>query len=221
MLRLVLSFFACAVLSLGAACNDGGSDEPDETNEPAPTSAPGQQQAEVPTAPLGDATVFGSVELTFEPYGEGAEAPEGDIAISLLVRPAEGGQVAAHPADGDGAFALALGPGEYEIAGLQITADSMGGGPVLHSTGGPLFSVADSGCVYIGDITYNLYRLPAMEASPQLDLEEELEERDGAEYELLYIPTGGLIQYDASVTEGDVPGDAEDCDVTLAEFVDD
>jgi hypothetical protein len=80
--------------------------------------------------------------------------------------------------------------------------------------------VPGDGCVFVGDVTYDMYQLPAMEASPQLDLEEELEERDGKEYELLYIPTGGLIQFDQRVTEGDIPDDAEDCEVSLAEFSD-
>jgi hypothetical protein len=222
----VLTFIAiacaAALLATAAGCNDDGdSGSGDGTPEATATlDLSSTVPAAFATAPAGDANVFGRVEISFQPYGEGAVAPEGPVAITLLVRGEEEGPPVAHPAAEDGSFAFASAPGEYEIAGLQIMNESLALGPVLHSTGGPVFTVPDEGCTYVGDITYSMYRLPAIEAALQLDLEEELEAQDDAEYELLYLADGGLLQYSGEVSQGDVPEEAAACDVSLGEFAD-
>ena len=212
----VLLLIAGTLAVAAAACGSGDS-------EPAAptifgTGTPRSSGAFATAAP-GNPTVFGSIELNFTPYGEGAVMPEPPYGLTLLIHPVDDDtSTISHEVAEDGTFELTIAAGEYEIAGLGIDAPSLQDFPFIHATAGPRFTAPESGCSYIGLTRYSIYRLPPLESGDQLVLTAEIGEETGKDVKLTTVILGGLVQYDENVDAGAPGSDASDCVRLLAEF---
>ena len=212
----VLLLIAGSLAAAAAACGSGGSEPATPTFFG--TGTPPSSGAFATAAP-GDPTVFGSIELDFTPYGEGAVMPEPPFGLTLLIRPVEDDtSTISHEVAEDGTFELTIAAGEYEIAGLGIDAPSLQDFPFIHATAGPKFTAPESGCSYIGLTRYSIYRLPPLESGDQLVLTAEIGEETGKDVKLTTVILGGLVQYDGNVEAGAPGSAASNCRSDQAEF---
>jgi hypothetical protein len=117
-------------------------------------------------------------------------------------------------------FAVDLEPGEYELLRLEIDDPDWGSGiPIL--TGNPSFTVADSGCTYIGLLNFNLYRLPPGSFEEQQVMASEASATLGVEILMMFLGAGSLFGESANAfvpEESERPDSALGCAVQGAEF---
>lgn len=227
MRRLAAVATVLAAVALIAACG-GSSDGPpgDATAPPDPsadtTASPiPADQSPVATIPTGPPNVFGSVNLDFEAYGEGAVEPDPPYGLTLFPRPIDGVTSAGQSVAEDGTFAIFAPPGESEIAAMGFDAPSLQDFQFLHGTGGPQFTVPEQGCVYIGAVRYSLYRLGPDLLEEQLVTLGEIEDDIELDLALTFIVSGGLVQYDGAVEAGEPSAEAAECETALAQFSED
>jgi len=116
-------------------------------------------------------------------------------------------------------FEIALEPGEYELVSLEVNDPGWSSDPVSLLTGSPKFTVADSGCTYIGLLNFNFYRLPPGSIDEQERMAGAVAASTGVEYFTL-LETGSFFgdSIDLGVPSADLrPESAAECTVHGAE----
>ena len=196
--------------------------EPTTTPVPAPILEAG------PDVEVEPPSVYGRVEVRIVPgFGGGIVIPDSAIQAGFVVESADGEEIfdwitdpepyhrfdRTNPGAGQKTrldFALTLAPGEYKIVGLIGMHPDLAKDPVgfpsfripsgMESLIGNLsFSVPESGCIYIGDLSLEYLRIPPGSRTEQNTyLDQEAERlRDGIHYS--YLRGGSLISISASI----------------------
>jgi hypothetical protein len=90
-------------------------------------------------------------------------------------------------------FRLMLAPGDYSVSGFYVRAKSLWHKLFFLPTGGPNFTVPESGCVYIGRINVVLLRLPPGSVAETKAASVKLSASVGEPLLLVYLPWGSLV----------------------------
>ncbi len=201
---------------------------PTPTPEPTATPVPVPILEAGPDVEAEPPSVFGIVEVRIVPgSGGGIVIPDSAIQAGFVIETADGEEIfdwitdpepyhrfdRTNPGAGQKTrlnFALTLAPGEYKIVGLIGMHPDLAEDPVgfpsfripsgMESLIGNLsFSVPESGCIYIGDLSLEYLRVPPGSRTEQNTyLDQEAERlRDGIHYS--YLRGGSLISISASI----------------------
>ena len=137
----------------------------------------------------------------------------------MVIEPVDGGpEVSQSIPNAGGGFSLRLDPGTYRLHALEILARSMSDNAFQVPTQGPTFTVPATGCVYVGRLYFDYYRM----AKGSLD-EQTAAIRKFGSHDLFFVflESGSLVLNTASVdvpSEGERVSGSDDCSLTPAHF---
>jgi hypothetical protein len=169
-----------------------------------------------------DYSIFGNIQLSFVPYNDQAILPEAPVDLTLVIEPEEGGKAVRVPiTDPQGGFGLALDPGNYVIASLEVDSPSISENIATLLSGMPRFTVIEGGCVYIGRIGISYYRFPPGDLLQQNEWISQLAAQVGREVYAIQFSSGSLVPESGNIDLPDEnlwPDGAENCQIQGAQW---
>jgi hypothetical protein len=154
---------------------------PTSTFTPAPSATPTRTPTLTsthtptftPTPEL--AMVYGNLHVRVIPYGAGAEVPESLGDLTLIFKSiSEEIEFPVQITEPHGGYYLILSGGHYQIKTLEISALDVGAITSIPSMGWATIEIPDNGCVYIGRLSLNYYRLPPLSFTEQVAMVKEI-----------------------------------------------
>lgn len=214
---LALSQVACSGQGPAPSPTSVATATPSSTPSPTPSPTPTPTPSPSPTpAPA----VLGNLQVGFIPATADVQPPSPPVEISMVLKPADGGPDVKQPIpDSAGGFSLTLDPGTYSLHLLEILAPSMSDQSFQVPTIGPTFTVPATGCVYVGRIYFEYYRMPKGSLDEQTAAIKQLFRRDDLYF--VFLESGSLVGNEASVSlppEGERVSGSDDCTATPAQF---
>lgn len=196
-----------AVIALALiACRDAQPQPHATTSPSAPSSAtPSQSAAPTSATP----TVFGRLTVRFVKTTSASVVPRQPITYRLGVMKSGSATFNNYPMGSDGEFALALEPGTYEVAYLEIDAKDLSEIPIhvpLTATENLQLRAPATGCIYGGHVDVLYGRLVAGDQPRQAEIVQKLAAANKQNHAFIYLPNGGLIITGARI---DIPAAAD------------
>ena len=217
LLFLTLSQVACGGQRPAASPTSTATATPASTPSPTPSPIPTPTPSPSPTP---GPTVLGNLQIGFIPATTNVEPPSPPIEVSIVIKPADGGPDVKQPiTESGGGFSLTLDPGTYRLYLLEILAPSMSDQAFQVPTIGPTFTVPATGCVYVGRIYFEYYRMPKGSLDEQTAAIKQQFRRDDLSF--VFLESGSLVGTEASVSlspEGDRVSGSDNCSVTPADY---
>jgi hypothetical protein len=191
----------------------------------APTTSPTQSPSPSPEPQF---NVYGSIGLEVFVLERGSPLKDPFEMTIVLIPDSDGDQIRV-PVESAGPFSASLEPGSYRVTGLVIESPGLGKEAVeLPTLGGRAknvkFTVPESGCVYVGQVTFFYVRLPKGSFNKQLETLNEVAE--GAESAFIFLPSGSMVFFPADPMsqeidlppESERPTEAEECAIEKFRF---
>jgi hypothetical protein len=165
--------------------------------------------------------VYGNLHVRVIPYGAGVEVPESLGDLTLIFKSiSEEIEFPVQITEPHGGYYLILSGGHYQIKTLEISALDVGAITSIPSMGWATIEIPDNGCVYIGRLSLNYYRLPPLSFTEQVAMVKEIAQ--GKDAILTYLESGSLVPVSAEIDLPDlterVEG-SEGCEVQLISYV--
>jgi hypothetical protein len=191
-----------AALAL-AACGTNARPEPAGPAPPAPSATGAAPSPTTPATPDGYPTVVGTLNVMIARTTPESVIPDEPVSYSLAVKPRAGSASTTYRVGPDDTFALALSPGTYEVALLEVQAANLGLEPMAIPIAADkrlVLEVPETGCRYGGEVLVVYGRLPAGTERQQQDLVERAGRDNNKNYGFVFRPDGGFVLAGASVS---------------------